>query len=111
LYPDGTAFVEHASTLIVNASGGLIAIKVTVSVGQTLSIKMANTDNEISCTVVNVERRGNGLNEVGIEFRGENQNFWRVNFPPSDWTSRSPEAKRYDQDPQTTPERSPTIKG
>ena len=110
-HADGTAFVEHASTLIVNASGGLIALKIIVSVAQTLSLKNANTDNEISCTVVNVELRANGLHEVGIEFRGEDQNFWRVNFPPTDWTSRSPEAKRYDQDPQTTPERSPTIKG
>jgi hypothetical protein len=108
---DGTAFVEHASTLIVNASGGLIALKAIVSVAQTLSLKNANTDNEISCTVVNVELRANDLHEVGIEFRGDDQNFWRVNFPPTDWTSRSPEAKRYDRDPQTTPERNPTIKG
>ena len=27
---DGTAFVEHASTLIVNASGGLVALKEAV---------------------------------------------------------------------------------
>jgi hypothetical protein len=110
-HADGTTFVEHASTLIVNASGGLIALKEVVSVAQTLSLKNANTDIEISCAVVNVERRGGGLNEVGIEFRGEDQNFWRVNFPPTDWTSRSPEAKRYDQDPQTAPERNPSVKG
>jgi hypothetical protein len=108
---DGTAFVEHGSTLMVNARGGLIALKEIVSVAQTLSLKNANTDNEISCVVVNVERRGSGLNEVGIEFCGEDQNFWRVNFPPIDWTSRSTEAKRYDQDPEIAPERSPTIKG
>jgi len=47
LYPDGTAFVEQASTLIVNANGGLIALKVTVSVAQTLSLKNANTGNEV----------------------------------------------------------------
>jgi hypothetical protein len=64
-----------------------------------------------SSAVVNVERRGSGLNEVGIEFSGEDQNFWRVNFPPTDWTSRRPEAKRYDQDPQTAPERDPSVKG
>ena len=90
-HPNGTAFVEHASSLIVNATGGLIALKEIVSVAQTLSLKNANTDNEISCAVVNVERRGSGLNEVGIEFRGEDHNFWRVNIPPTDWTSRSPE--------------------
>jgi hypothetical protein len=110
-HADGTAFAEHASTLIINASGGLIALKEIVSVAQTLSLKNANTDNEISRAVVNVERRGSGLNEVGIEFRGEDQDFWRVNFPPTDWTSRSPEAKRHDQDPQTAPERNLSVKG
>jgi hypothetical protein len=109
-HADGTAFAEHASTLIVNASGGLIALKVAVAVTQSLSLKNENTDNEISCAVVNVELRASGLHEVGIEFRGDDHNFWRVNFPLTDWTSRSPEAKRYDQDPQTTPEINPTVK-
>jgi hypothetical protein len=108
-HADGTLFVEHASTLIVNASGGLIALKVIVSVAQTLSLKNENADKEISCTVVNVERRAGGLNEVGIEFRGDDQNFWQVNFPPADWTSRSPEAKRFDQS-QATPETNPDVK-
>jgi hypothetical protein len=54
-HADGTDFAEHASTVIVNASGGLIALKVAVSVAQTLSLKNENTDNDISCAVVNVE--------------------------------------------------------
>jgi hypothetical protein len=108
-HADGTLFVEHASTLIVNAGGGLIALKVIVSVAQTLSLKNESTDMEISCTVVNVERRANGLNEVGIEFRGDDQNFWRVSFPPDNWTSRSPGAKRFDQ-AQATPEVNPAVK-
>ena len=79
---DGTAFIEQTSTLIVNASGGLVALKETVLVVQTLSLKNENTDMEISCAVVNIERRANGLQEVGVEFSGEYQDFWRVNFPP-----------------------------
>ena len=68
---DGTAFIEQTSTLIVNASGGLVALKETVLVAQTLSLKNENTDMEISCAVVNIERRANGLQEVGVEFSGE----------------------------------------
>jgi hypothetical protein len=101
-HPDGTAFVEHASTLIVNAGGGLLAMKEQVSVAQTLSLKNVTTTAEISCAVVNVQRQANGVQEVGVEFRGDDQNFWRVNFPPADWTSRSPGAKRFDQGPETT---------
>lgn len=99
---DGTAFVEHASTLIVNASGGLVGLKEAVLVAQTLSLKNENTDAEISCAVVNIERQASGLHEVGVEFSGEDQNFWRVNFPPTDWTSRSPEAKGYERDSQVS---------
>jgi len=99
---DGTAFVEHASTLIVNASGGLVGLKETVLVAQTLSLKNENTEAEISCVVVNIERQASGLHEVGVEFSGADHNFWRVNFPPTDWTSRSPEAKGYERDSQTS---------
>jgi hypothetical protein len=82
-HADGTLLVEHASTLIVNAGGGLIALKVVVSVAQTLSLKNESTDLEISCTVVNVERRANGLNEVGIEFRGDDQTSGESVFLPT----------------------------
>jgi hypothetical protein len=109
-HADGTAFLEQATTLIVNASGGLVALKETVSVAQTLKLKNENTDMEISCAVVNVQPQANGLYEVGVEFCGDDQNFWRVNFPPTDWTSRSPEAKRNEPDPQTTPAINPNLR-
>src|ERR1700675_4696633 len=95
---DETAFIERASTLIVSASGELVALKETVLVPQILSLKNENTNGEISCAVVNFDRQANGLQEVGIEFSGERQNFWRVNFPPVDWTSRSPDAKRFEHE-------------
>jgi hypothetical protein len=107
---DGTAFIEQTSTLIVNASSGLVALKETVLVVQTLSLKNENTDMEISCAVVNIERQANGLQEVGVEFSGDYQNFWRVNFPPADWTSRSPDAKRFEHETQTAATRTPTVK-
>jgi hypothetical protein len=107
---DGTAFIERASTLIVSASGGRVALKETVLVGQILSLKNENTNGEISCAVVNIERQVNGLQEVGIEFSGKHQNFWRVNFPPADWTSHSPDAKRFEHETQSTGARTPTVK-
>ena len=67
-HADGTTFVERASTLIVNASGGLVALKEKVLVTQTLILKNENTNMETSCAVVNIERRANGPDEVGVEF-------------------------------------------
>jgi hypothetical protein len=110
LRADGTAFVEHASTLIVNASGGLVALKETVLVAQTLSLKNENTDTETSCVVVNIERQASGLHEVGFEFSGGDRKFWRFNFPPADWTSRSPEAKAFERNSQTSAETNTPVK-
>jgi len=107
---DGTGFIERASTLIVSASGGLVALKETVVVGQILGLTNENTNAEISCAVVNIERQANGLQKVGVEFSGEHQNFWRVNFPPADWTPRSPDAKHSAHETQTTAARTPTVK-
>jgi hypothetical protein len=84
--------------------------KEQVSIAQTLGLKNENTNAEISCAMVNVQRHANGFQEVGVEFRGDDQNFWRVNFPTADWTSRSPEAKRFDQDPETTGATNTTVK-
>jgi hypothetical protein len=109
-HADGTTFVQRASTLIVSARGGLVVLKETVLVAQTLLLKNENTHTEISCTVVNIERQADGQHEVGVEFCGDEQNFWRVNFPPVDWTSRSPEAKGYKHEPQTASATNTTLK-
>ena len=85
-------------------------MKEQVSIAQTFGLKNENTNAEISCAVVNVQRQANGLQEVGVDFRRDDQNFWRVNFPPADWTSRSPEANRFDQDPETTGAINTTVK-
>jgi hypothetical protein len=34
--------------------------------------------------------------EVGIELQKPSPRFWRVAFPPEDWSTRSPEAKRFE---------------
>jgi hypothetical protein len=34
-----------------------------------------------------------GKAEVGLEFSSPHPTFWRVAFPPEDWTPRHPEAR------------------
>ncbi|HUL32982.1 MAG TPA: hypothetical protein VL128_03805 [Candidatus Eisenbacteria bacterium] len=93
--PNGTAFVEHTNTLIVNAHGGLITLRETVQRGQEVALWNAKTGEEVRCLVVDVNEGPSGTPEVGVEFTEANPRFWRVSFPPSDWSARSPEAKRY----------------
>jgi len=90
-----TTFVEHTNTLVVNAHGALIQLKEAVHAGQPLSLKNIMTGEEEHCTVMDINEGPNGAPEVGVEFADPNPRFWRVSFPPADWTTRSPEAKRF----------------
>ena len=87
-------FSERTSTLIVNAHGALIQLRERVLVGQELRMRNSGTNEEIVCTVVDINPGNAARPEVGVEFSVPCPHFWRVSFPPADWTPRSPEAKR-----------------
>jgi hypothetical protein len=97
------AFTESTSTLVVNAHGGLLVLKEMVVEGQVLTLKHNRTTEEISCTVMNMGPTTNGVMEVGVEFSKPNPKFWRVSFPPDDWTPHSAEAKPVTFNPRNPP--------
>jgi hypothetical protein len=84
---------EETSTLIVNAHGALLQLALTVEIGQLLGIKNTQTMEELVCRVVSLGLDQPGKREVGIEFEVPSPRFWRIAFPPSDWSPRSPDAK------------------
>jgi hypothetical protein len=84
---------EETQTLIVNAHGALMRLALTVEMGQLLRIKNAKTLEELVCRVVHLGPDLPDKREVGIEFEDASPRFWRIAFPPSDWSPRSPEAK------------------
>jgi hypothetical protein len=92
---NGVAFEEQTSTMIVNAHGALIQLRTVVKLGDLLQVKNLKTAEELHCKVVDINPGSNGVQEVGIEFAEPNPRFWRVSFPPSDWSPRSAEAKRF----------------
>lgn len=91
---NGAPFAESTQTLVVNAHGALIHLREPVLVGQKLRMKNLGTNEELACEVVDIDRGQNGTPEVGIGFTEPNPRFWRVSFPPRDWSHRDPEAKR-----------------
>jgi hypothetical protein len=91
--PGKNAASEETQTLIVNAHGALMRLALTVEMGQLLRIKNAKTLEELVCRVVHLGPDLPGKREVGIEFEDASPRFWRIAFPPSDWSPRSPEAK------------------
>jgi hypothetical protein len=87
-------FTERTSTLIVSAHGALIQLREHVAIGQKLRIKNSVTNEEMNCTVMDVTPGNTAIPEVGVEFSTPSPHFWRVSFPPADWTPKSPEARR-----------------
>jgi hypothetical protein len=91
---DGTAFKEECSTVVVNAHGAMILLRERVRESQELKLKNIKTGEQAACVVRDVQTGPNGP-EVGVEFTEPHPRFWRVAFPPADWSPRSPEAKRF----------------
>jgi hypothetical protein len=97
----GLPFAEDALTQVVNTHGALVLMKHIVSSGDHLQIKNANTGEEVTCTVVDIGERLDYKSTVGVEFDLPSPRFWRVSFPPDNWTAKSPEAKGFS--PRTRP--------
>ena len=67
-------------------------------------MRNVTTGEETPCKVVDLNRDTNRVAEVGrVEFAQPNPRFWRVSFPPTDWSTRSPEAKRFASSPSAAP--------
>ena len=92
---DGEPFAEDTHTIVVNVHGALILLAENVKAAQPLTIRNMKSGEEVSCKVVEAGKIHDGKREVGIEFLEPSRHFWRVSFPPEDWSPRSPEAKRF----------------
>jgi len=107
---DGKRFSEETVTSVVNAHGALILLAEKVLLGQTVSVRNIKSNEELQAEVVDVGSVQEGKTEVGIEFTEAAPRFWRVAFPPEDWSPRSPEAKRRTVAPSLTPLKGPIPK-
>lgn len=76
---------EEALTLVVNAHGGLIKMKMDVQLGQPM--RLVNPQNKVEANgrVVRVDDTATEYFSVAFEFDKPNPKFWPVVFPPSDW--------------------------
>ncbi len=79
------------STAIVNAHGALILLGAKVSSGQLLAVKNPRTNEELACRVVFIGPSQLSKTEIGVEFLKPAPKFWRIDFPPEDWTPFSDE--------------------
>jgi hypothetical protein len=89
----GQDFEEMTETLAINAHGALVLLKARVISGAVIHMKHNKTQEEQECHVAFLGPVRGGKAEIGVEFVTPSPNFWRVAFPPEDWSSKNPEAR------------------
>ena len=89
----GAEFEEFTETLAINAHGALILLNARLTSGAVVHMKHNKTEEEQECHVAFLGPVRGGKAEIGLEFTAPRPTFWRVAFPPEDWTPKSPEAR------------------
>ena len=86
-------FEEETETLAINAHGALISLSTRVATGGGVKLQHKRTEEEQDCQIVFLGPVRGGKAEIGLEFCEPRPGFWRVAFPPEDWTPKHPEAR------------------
>ena len=86
-------FEEEASTLAINAHGALVQLQAHLTSGSKVHMQHKQTQEEQECEVVFLGSVRAGKAEIGLEFSAPSPTFWRVTFPPEDWSPKHPDAR------------------
>lgn len=89
----GKKFEEETATLAINAHGALVLMQARVISGGKVGLQHNLTKEEQECHVAFLGPVRSGKSEVGLEFSEARPSFWRVAFPPEDWSPKHPEAR------------------
>jgi PilZ domain len=84
---EGPQFSERTHTLDVSAHGALMALAGMVAPKQRLLVQNINSGEQQECRVVYVEKDLLGPTKVAVEFTRPSPSFWRIAYPPADWTT------------------------
>ena len=89
----GHKIEEETETLAINAHGALVLLGAKLISGGKVMLQHKKTQEEHECHVAFLGPVRAGKAEIGLEFTSPHPTFWRVAFPPEDWTPRHPEAR------------------
>jgi hypothetical protein len=79
--------------LVVNAHGALLLLAMKLFAGDSITLTNPQTDEQQPARVVYLGPQQSDKQEIGIEFVKPSPLFWRIAFPPSDWTTAHEDAK------------------
>src|ERR1700738_140614 len=86
---DGKEVREETQTVVVNAHGGLLKLRIEVKAGQPILLINEKSKVQQGCRVVRVETSEAGHSAVAFEFDQPTPQFWPIVFPPADWGASS----------------------
>jgi hypothetical protein len=90
---EGKNFEEETATLAINAHGALVLLQARITSGSSIHLQHKVTQEEQECHVAFLGPVRSGKAEVGLEFSEARPGFWRVAFPPEDWSPKHPDAR------------------
>jgi hypothetical protein len=93
--PDQEPISEKTNTLVVNAHGALVLLTMKLFAGDAVTLINPRTDEQQPARVVYLGPQQSEKQEVGIEFAKPSPLFWRIAFPPRDWTPLHEDAKGF----------------
>jgi hypothetical protein len=82
---EGQARKFDVATLSVTPYGAIVVMSQRLPADTQVVLEHASTSERITCKVVRPPRRGVEGYQVPLEFDRPAPNFWRIDFPPSDW--------------------------
>jgi hypothetical protein len=82
----GAESVFETVTLNVNAHGALVAAPQSFPVGTVLVLEHNGTKECVGCKVVRMPVESPEGYQTALEFDSSRPKFWRIAFPPADWT-------------------------
>jgi hypothetical protein len=86
---------EKTNTLVVNAHGALDLLTMKLFAGDAVTLINPQTDEQQPARVVYLGPQQSEKQEVGIEFVKPSPLFWRIAFPPRDWSPLHEDAKGF----------------
>jgi len=82
-------FSEETHTIVVNTHGALVQLSFPLDQGQTVTLQNIRTGEKIECAVKLVTLKEAKKFHTAIEFMKPNADFWRISFPPDDWSPKN----------------------
>ena len=83
---EGPQFYERTQTLVVSAHGALMALAEKVAPKERLLMQNTDSGEQRECRVIYVNKELTGPTKVAVEFTRPAPSFWRIAYPPADWS-------------------------